>query len=167
MLLALLITAAPGCPDSDQAPPPVARPIAPRPVQKPISEATPTVVEQEPQAVYSYNPQGRRDPFASIIVRAQKPEADRHRPPLERYDVSEFKLTAVLWGGFGYKAMVEGPDGKGYFVRVGTVMGLHSGVVKRITQDKMVIEERFRKFSGETERKEIVIELRKKQEELQ
>jgi hypothetical protein len=31
----------------------------------------------------------------------------------------------------------------------------------------MVIEERFRKFSGETERKEIVIELRKKQEELQ
>jgi len=39
--------------------------------------------------------------------------------------------------------------------------------VKRITQDIMVIEEKFKNFSGETERKEIVIELRKKQEGMQ
>ena len=89
------------------------------------------------------------------------------RPPLERFNISEFKLTGVVWGGFGYNAMVEGPDGKGYFVHVGTVIGLNKGVVKKIMQNSMVIEEKFKNFSGETERREIVIELRKKQEEMQ
>ncbi|MGE5174280.1 MAG: pilus assembly protein PilP, partial [Betaproteobacteria bacterium] len=75
--------------------------------------------------------------------------------------------TGIVWGGFGFNAMLEGPDGKGYFVRVGTIIGQNRGVVKKITQDRMVIEEKFKNFSGETERKEIVIELRKKQEGMQ
>jgi type IV pilus assembly protein PilP len=61
--------------------------------------------------------------------------------------------------------MVEGPDGKGYFIRVGTILGPNRGVVRKITQNMMVIEETFKNFAGETERKEIIIELRKKQEE--
>jgi len=36
--------------------------------------------------------------------------------------------------------------------------------VKKITQNTMVIEEKFKDPQGETNRKEIVIELRKKQE---
>jgi type IV pilus assembly protein PilP len=62
---------------------------------------------------------------------------------------------------------VEGPDGKGYLIRVGTVIGPNKGVVKKITQSTMIVEEKFKNFSGGTERKEIVIELRKKQEGMQ
>ncbi len=72
-----------------------------------------------------------------------------------------------MWGGFGYNAMIEGPDGKGYFIRVGTIIGPNKGVVKKITQHTMVVEEKYKTFSGETQRKEIVIELRKKQEGMQ
>ena len=76
-------------------------------------------------------------------------------------------MTGVVWGGYGYNAMIEGPDGKGYFIKVGTIIGPNRGVVKKITQQKMVVEEKYKTFSGETERKEIVIELRKKQEGMQ
>ena len=116
---------------------------------------------------FSYNPIGRRDPFAPIIVKEEKQAKTGERPPLERYNFSDFKLTAIIWGAFGYNAMVEAPDGKGYLVRVGTIMGPNRGVVKKITADRVIIEEKYKNFSGETEHKENVIELRKKQEDTQ
>jgi type IV pilus assembly protein PilP len=164
LLLALIA----GCSDSGQAPPAPSTPIAVKPAQKPITPAPPTIlVEKKPQPEYSYNPAGRRDPFAPIISKEEKKEKSRDLPPLQRYDLYDFKLAGIVWGGFGYNAMVEAPDGKGYLVRVGTIIGPNRGVVKKISADKMIIEEKFKNFSGETERKELVIELRKKQEGMQ
>jgi type IV pilus assembly protein PilP len=156
-----------GCRDTGHTPPTASTPIVAQPAQKPITQATPTIVEAKPQEEYSYNALGRRDPFAAIVVKEEKQAKAGERPPLERYNLYDFKLAGVVWGGFGYNAMIEAPDGKGYLVRVGTILGPNRGVVKRITQDIMVIEEKFKNFSGETERKEIVIELRKKQEGMQ
>jgi hypothetical protein len=78
--------------------------------------------------VYTYNPQGKRDPFAPIIVKEDKKANLADRPPLEQYNVYDFKFAGVIWGGFGYNAMLEGPDGKGYLVRVGTIIGPNKGV---------------------------------------
>jgi type IV pilus assembly protein PilP len=102
-------------------------------------------VEEKPAPVYRYNPAGRRDPFMPIIVKKEVQKG-------------------IVWGGFGYNAMIEAPDGKGYFVRTGTVLGPNRGVVKRITQSTVIIEEKYKTFSGEVQRKEIVVELRKKRE---
>ncbi len=167
-LLAWVIAAA--CSESGKAPSP-ATPIATRPTPSPIvsqvtSSITATAAEPA-QMAFSYNALGRRDPFAPIIVKEEKKVKLGDRPPLERYGLFEFKLTGIIWQGFGYNALVEGPDGKGYVVRVGTIMGPNRGVVKKITQDRIVIEEKYKNFSGGTERKEIVIELRKKQEGMQ
>ncbi len=155
-----------GCSDSGKPKAPVA-PAAVKPKQQVITQGTATATVETPKVVYTYNPLGRRDPFSPIIVREERRAQSEERPPLERYNINEFKLTGLLWGGFGYNAMLEGPDGKGYFVRVGTIIGQNRGVVKKITKDTMVIEEKFRTISGETDRKEIVIELRKKQEGMQ
>jgi len=125
---------------------------------------TTALAETKPAEVYSYRTAGRRDPFAPIISKKEKPNAQGDRPPLERYNLDEFKLTGIVWGGFGYNAMLEGPDGKGYFIRVGTILGPNRGVVRRITLSTIVVEEKYKNLAGETERKEIVIELRKKQE---
>ena len=156
-----------GCSESAKTPStPVT--ITHKPAQKPVTQTTGTAVEAPPPPPeYSYNPQGRRDPFAPIVVSAERKAQGSNRSPLERYDLNEFKLTGIVWGGFGYNAMIEGPDGKGYFVRVGTIIGPNKGIIKKITQNKMVVEEKFKTFSGVTERKEIVIELRKKQEGMQ
>jgi len=155
-----------GCSESSKAPgTPVA--ITQKPAQKLVTQGTATTAETPPPPEYSYNPQGRRDPFAPIIIAAEQKARGGNLSPLERYDLNQFKLTGVVWGGFGYNAMVEGPDGKGYFIRVGTIIGPNKGVVKKITQQIMVVEEKYKTFSGETEHKEIVIELRKKQEGMQ
>ena len=139
---------------------------APAPAQRPKSAVTATQAkaEEKPAAMYAYNPAGRRDPFTPIIIKEEKKSIAGAKAPLERYPISEFKLAGIIWGGLGYHAMLEGPDGKGYFVRVGTKVGPNQGVVKKITQNTMVIEEKFKDPQGETNHKEIVIELRKKQE---
>ena len=155
-----------GCSDSGKAPGTPA-PTASKPIQQVKSTATVTSLEEKPKSVYSYNPEGRRDPFAPIIVKQEVTAKLSDRPPLERYNLYEFKMMGVIWGGFGYNAMLEGPDGKGYFVRVGTVIGPNKGVVKKITQSSIVVEEKFKSISGAPDHKETVIELRKKQEGMQ
>ncbi len=154
-----------GCSKSTQAPV-TKTPIAPKTVQKPISQGTATVAAGIPEHAFSYTPEGRRDPFAPIVSREEK-RARLDRPPLERYNLDDFKLTAILRGGFGDTAMVEAPDGKGYVIHVGSIIGFNKGVVKKITDNKIIVEEKFKNFSGGSERKEIAIELRKKQEERQ
>lgn len=168
LLICLFMTSAlAACSDSGKKPGSTI-PVAPKQAQKPVSQPTPTAVETQPaETEYTYSPAGRRDPFAPIMEKEEKTAKAGERPPLERYNLFDFKMAGVVWGGFGYNAMLEGPDGKGYFVRVGTVIGPNKGVVKKITQTKMIVEEKFKNFSGEIERKEIVIELRKKQEGMQ
>jgi type IV pilus assembly protein PilP len=166
LLFLLLWSVVPGCSDQGGKPVPSA-PAAPTKIQQPITQATATVVEEKTGLVYTYNPVGRRDPFAPLIEIEEKKAKAGARPPLERYNIPEFKLTGVVWGGFGYNAMLEGPDGKGYFVRVGTIIGPNRGVIKKITKDAMMIEEKYKNFAGEIQRKEITVEFRKKQEGIQ
>lgn len=156
-----------GCSDPPPAQPPVSRPVQKVQAQAIVSAPTKTD-DPEPAKnsapVYSYNAGGRIDPFAPIIEKeAGKARGDR--PPLERYNITEMKLTGIVWGGFGYNAMIEAPDGKGYFVRTGTIIGPNRGVIKKITRNTLVIEEKFKDFSGKTLSKEIIVELRKPQEE--
>ncbi len=166
LALIALVALAAGCSGQQQAaPPPPAAPAAAPAQKQPIASApTATVASIEPKKAdeYIYRAAGRRDPFAPIVSRQEKKSAVG--PPLERHNVTEFKLSGIVWGGFGYNAMLEGPDGKGYFVRVGTIIGPNHGVIKKITQNAIIVEEKFKNVMGETERKEIVVELRKKQE---
>ncbi len=157
-----------GCSDQGKAPG-----TAPAPAQKSaqqpqsqatITQPTTTVSAEQKEQEYAYDARGRRDPFQPLMIKKETAKRQGPRPPLERYETYEYKLSGIVWGGFGYNAMVEGPDGKGYFVHVGTVMGLNKGVVKKITENKLIVEEKFKNFSGGIERKEIVLELRKSQE---
>lgn len=155
-----------GCSDSGK-PPEAPTPASVQPTRQVITQGTTTAIEQKTQTVFAYNPAGKQDPFSPIIVKEDRKALTGERPPLERYNINEFKLAGIVWGGFGYSAMLEGPDGKGYFVHVGTAIGQNKGIVKKITQRTMVIEEKFKTISGETDRKEIVLELRNKQEGMQ
>jgi type IV pilus assembly protein PilP len=167
LLVAALCAWGAGCGgEKGSNPNPTASSAKPGQKQSIATAPTGTVgAKQEEAPFYVYNPAGRRDPFAPIIVKETKKARIADRPPLERFAVSEFKLSGIIWGGFGYNAMLEAPDGKGYFVRVGTVVGLNGGVIKKITQNSMIVEESFKTFTGESERKEIVIQLQRRQEE--
>ena len=104
----------------------------------------------------SYDPSGRRDPFAPIIQQLGVGPLDQTLPPLQRVGLTEMNLIAIVWGGYGYTAMVQTPDGNGYTVRRGTRIGPNNGVVSAITERGIIVQERFTDVYGKKQEREYV-----------
>lgn len=117
---------------------------------KPDSEIAPLGIEG------AYDPSGRRDPFAPIAENGPQGQADVALPPLQRISLTELSLIGVVWGAYGYTAMVQTPDGKGYSVRRGTRIGPNNGVVSSITERGIVVLERFTDVYGHKQEREYV-----------
>ncbi|MEW5735465.1 MAG: pilus assembly protein PilP [Thermodesulfobacteriota bacterium] len=117
---------------------------------------------------YSYNPAGKVDPFAPLVPDAQPDTSatgmagpkgsgkvrptgpPRLKTPTEKFDISQFRLTAVirrpdLGTAIG---MVEDPSGKGYKVEKGTYIGKDGGQITEILSDRLVVEEEKEDLMG-------------------
>jgi type IV pilus assembly protein PilP len=107
---------------------------------------------------YVYLPEGRRDPFLAILreagAEAMKKTDEVNLPPLQRVTVAELTVIGIVWGGFGYTAMVQAPDGKGYAVTRGTRIGNNNGVISTITEKAIIVEERFTDIYGKKQVRE-------------
>jgi Tfp pilus assembly protein PilP len=82
---------------------------------------------------YTYSPAGRRDPFISLSkpVTPDEDGASRpRRPGIEGFMLQETSLKGVVKTADGWMVVLEGPDRKAYFVRVG--QRLHDGVLTAI-----------------------------------
>jgi Tfp pilus assembly protein PilP len=115
---------------------------------------------------YVYDPTGKRDPFRSAIL-GESLAGKETMPPLQRREISELKLIGIVWDRAGYNAMLETPDGKGYTVKVGTIVGPKKGIVRKITKRTVVIEEKYMDIIGEMKTREIIMELPSKEEVLE
>ena len=114
---------------------------------------------------YHYDPQGRRDPFQSLIGPAPKIAPGQRPPGPPGFLIDEIKLQGVVkTRQQGLIAMVNGPDNKGYLVHVGDKV--LDGEVIRITATSVVFRqevndptriERFREVV-----KELIPETQKK-----
>lgn len=102
-----------------------------------------------------YEPAGRRDPFAPIIQEVQM-KIDENLPPLQRVALTDINLIAVMWGTYGYVAMVQTPEGNGYTVKPGTKIGQNSGVVSAVTERGIIVQERFTDVYGMKQEREHV-----------
>ncbi len=120
-----------------------AQPVGPNPVL-------------EPERARSYDPSGRRDPFVPVLQQLGLGPIDPTLPPLQRVGLTEMNLIAVLWGAYGYTAMVQTPDGNGYTVRRGTRIGPNNGVVSAVTEKGIVVQERFTDVYGTKQEREYV-----------
>jgi type IV pilus assembly protein PilP len=103
-----------------------------------------------------YDPAGRRDPFAPVVMEVQLGRVDENLPPLERVALTELNLIAVVWGAYGYAAMVQTPEGYGYTVRRGTKIGHNNGVISAITERGIIVQERFTDIYGKKQEREYV-----------
>lgn len=115
---------------------------------------------------YVYDPTGKRDPFRSAIL-GESLRGKETLPPLQRREISELKLIGIIWNSAGYNAMLETPDGKGYTIKVGTIVGPKKGVVRKVTKRTVVIEEKYMDIIGEMKTREIIMELPSKEEVLE
>ena len=80
-----------------------------------------------------------------------RPERKRRIPqtPLEKIDLGQLKLTAIIRTPAGNKALVEESSGKGYIIQKGTWIGVHAGRVQKITDEAVVVEEQIENAAGE------------------
>ena len=88
---------------------------------------------------YRYDPQGRRDPFQSLVGPAPKIQPGQRPPGVPGFLIDEMKLQGVVRTKAGLVAMINGPDNKGYLIRVGDKV--LDGEVIRITQTSVVFRQ--------------------------
>jgi hypothetical protein len=110
---------------------PVPRPpapvAAPAPVPAPVADG------------YSYRPEGRRDPFVSLVNRGADRDKGKQAPEgLRGIFASDLVLKGILQSRTGYLAIVQGPDAKRPFI-VHTNERLADGVIRAITADSLLI----------------------------
>jgi len=129
---ALLALAVPAWPQ--QAPPPAPAPSPGAATDPAKPDTIKSIIEQELQpdpGGYSYNPQGRRDPFVSLLKPVSADQGARtRRPGMEGFLIQEVALKGIVRTPKGYTAMLLGTDGKSYFVNVG--QRLFDGVITSI-----------------------------------
>jgi type IV pilus assembly protein PilP len=99
--------------------------------------AAPAVAPATPDA-YSYNPEGRRDPFVSLLTRGVEVGTTRETPleGREGLAIGEVSIRGIVRSRNAFLAMVQGPDNKSYIIHTGDKM--LDGVVKAITSDAVV-----------------------------
>jgi type IV pilus assembly protein PilP len=161
------------------APAPIAEPIRPVAVtQPPVPAPQPqpkklAVTDEQVAALLNlhaqapYNAKGKVDPFEALLrdesaaAAGAKLKAKKRDPqsPLEKIDLGQLKLVAIIAAPSGNRALVEESSGKGYILREGTYVGMNSGKVVNIAIDKILVEEEFEDAYGKTitQKKEITL----------
>jgi Tfp pilus assembly protein PilP len=93
-----------------------------------------------PQApAYSYTPDGRRDPFVSLLRRGIDAGRSQGKPAdgIAGMLVNDLTLRGVLQIRGQFVALVQGPDTRTYLVRAND--RLADGVIRAITVDTIVL----------------------------
>lgn len=120
-------------------PAPAAKPPAPAPAPGQASPGRP-VVTAEPPAPFTYNPEGRRDPFISLLGRGSNPKSQGVRPAgVPGLLINEVSVKGIVRNSSGFVALIQGPDNKSYVVKAGD--RLMDGTVKSIVQDAVVFSQ--------------------------
>ena len=133
LIFVLLQAASPASAPQAPAAPAPAAPAAP------AAAAQPQTPPSAPPDAYSYNPDGRRDPFLSLLGAG----ADRGGPQAKRGDgvagmtVAEISVRGILQSRGMLIAMVQGPDNRTYMLRQGD--RLADGAVQAVTAEGLVI----------------------------
>jgi len=119
-----------------------------------------------------YDSQGKIDPFKPLIQdksEESRPVVDK-RPkriltPLEKIELSQIRLVAVIIMEKKQIAMVEEANGKGYEVGIGTYIGKNQGRVSEIHSSSIVIKELVQDYKGRLKERVQEIKLHKNDDE--
>jgi Tfp pilus assembly protein PilP len=115
-------------------------------------------------ARFSYDPTGKRDPFRSFEwERPDRQGDDELRGPLEKFELGQLDLVAVVWRTDNAKALVMDPSGQSYIVGNGTRIGKNDGRVIRIGDNAMVVKETYVDHLGNKSTKDLEMRIRASQ----
>jgi Tfp pilus assembly protein PilP len=153
-LLLIAFAAAPGLAGQRGSTPPAKpEPAPPAATSQPApAQPAPAQTQGQPQpgqaaakpaeaaAPFTYNPDGRRDPFVSLMGKGSDPKAQGARPPgVPGLLINEVSVKGIVRNSSGYVALIQGADNKTYVVKAGD--RLLDGTVKSIVQDAVVFSQ--------------------------
>lgn len=119
-----------------QQPPPA---TPPAPASSPATGTPAAPVEAPPPQAFTYNPEGRRDPFISLLGRGMDGRSSASRPDgLAGVLIDEVVVKGIIQDARGFYAVVQGAD-KIHTVRPGD--RLMDGTVKAITPGEVVFSQ--------------------------
>jgi Tfp pilus assembly protein PilP len=112
------------------------------PVPAPVEAAKPadptTAPAAAPDVAYTYQTDGRRDPFLNLLAAGAEPRATGQRGDGPTgLTVSEISVRGVVQSKGALVAMVQAPDNKTYIMRSGDK--LMDGTIKAVTTQGLVI----------------------------
>ena len=110
---------------------------APAPAAPAAPAPTPKVDLPSPPPNFEYSPEGRRDPFLSLVNRGGEGTKSNSAAGVPGMMTAELTVRGILLKGGTYVAMVSGPDGKVFTVRAGDKLA--DGVIRNITANSVVI----------------------------
>lgn len=122
------------------------------------TQQAPEASVQKVAAEFTYDPAGKPDPFMPLVseaaITSQKTDGqpapeDADLPPLQKYDLSELNLVAIIIREDNTStAMVEDKAGYGYILKQGMLIGKNNGIIRQITPGAIVVEEKTVDASG-------------------
>jgi type IV pilus assembly protein PilP len=122
--------------------------------KKPKVEPLPEIKMQE---TFIYDPTNLADPFAlhNLAPQSQKsaggprPDPNRRKEPLEDFPLDSLKMVGTLERGKQVWAIIQAPDGTVYRVQKGDHLGQNSGMVSKISEDKIDLIELIQGTMGD------------------
>jgi len=105
----------------------------------------------------AYDPAKKIDPFEPLFhekAGSVKPEVtpiidhDHQKGPLESIDMSQLKLTGIIYATGRNFALVQEASGKGHVIKKGTYIGTKGGRVIEILNKKVIIGEKWKGSDG-------------------
>jgi Tfp pilus assembly protein PilP len=128
-----------------QAPPPAGN--QPKPAPPPAAAQPPAAAVQPPPAAaqpppapesYAYRPDGRRDPFLSLVgTGTDTRSTSRRGEGPSGMTVGEISVRGVMQSRGALVAMIKGPDNKTYLVHQGDK--LLDGTIRTITPEGLIV----------------------------
>ena len=92
-----------------------------------------------PAGNYTYQPDGRRDPFLSLTAGAETRVVGKRGDGPSSFSVADISVRGVMDSRGALVAMIQGPDNKTYVVHQGDK--LLDGTIKAITPQGLVISQ--------------------------
>ena len=137
------------------------------------SAPAPAAPVQTVAAEFTYDPAGKPDPFIPLVSDAaitsqktagQAAAEDADLPPLQKYELSEFNLVAIIIRDDNSStAMVEDKAGYGYILKQGMLIGKNNGIIRQITPSTIVVEEKTVDPSGSEKNNTVTLSVAKTQ----
>lgn len=92
---------------------------------------------------YDYETRGRRDPFGQPVPDKPLVQGAAHGPllPLQKFDLGQLRVMAILWDVSRPQAMLKDPSGNIYIVTPNSKIGPNNGYVASIREGEIVVVE--------------------------